>query len=92
MNPRVNNVKYESPYRLVVWFANGEVKRFDLKPYLPYPIYEKLRDEAYGSRARVQNGVVVWDEETDIDPDRLYLEGKPLVAVNVENTDKGLNG
>lgn len=89
MTPRVNKVKYESPYQLVVWFANGEVKRFDLEPYLPYPVYEKLRDEVYSSRARVQDGVVVWDEETDMDPDRLYLESKPLVAVYVENTDNG---
>ena len=58
-------------------FVKGEEKTFDLTPYLVYPVYEKLQDEAYCAKAKVQNGIVVWDEETDIDPDRLYLESKP---------------
>lgn len=27
-----------------------------------------------GRKARVKHGTVVWDEETDFDPDTLYLE------------------
>ena len=61
----------------MVVFATGEEKVFDLKPYLSYPIYEKLRDESFCTRANVQNGIVVWDNETDMDPDRLYLESTP---------------
>ncbi len=78
MNPKANKLYYRSPYQLEVWFANGEVKLFNLKPYLAYPVYEKLEDEIYCAKATVQNGIVVWDEETDMDPDRLYLESEPL--------------
>lgn len=66
-------------------FSNGEVRSFNLKPYLIFPIYEKLSDEAVCAKASVENGIVVWDEETDFDPDRLYLESDPLVALNASN-------
>lgn len=78
MNPKATKHIYRSPCRLEIRFADGEQKLFDLKLYLAYPVYEKLKDESYCAKATVQNGVVVWDEETDFDPDRLYLEGKPL--------------
>lgn len=74
MNPRAKNILYKSPYNLIVTFTNGEVKIFDLQPYLNYPVYEELKNESYCSKATVENGTVVWNDEIDIDPDRLYLE------------------
>lgn len=79
MNPRAKNILYKSPYNFIVTFTNGEVKKFDLHPYLNYPVYEDLKDESYCSNARVDNGTVVWDDEVDIDPDRLYLESTHCV-------------
>ena len=76
MNPRAKNILYKSPYNLIVTFTNGEVKKFDLQPYLDYPIYKNLKNESYCSRAIVENGTVVWNDEIDIDPDRLYLESE----------------
>jgi len=81
MNPRVNSVQYQSPYLLIITFTNKEVKEFDFKPYLEYPVYEGLKDENYCKKAKVFNGAVIWDEFTDFDPDTLYLESKPLIAV-----------
>lgn len=82
MNPRVIVVQYESPYKLLLTFANEEVKLFDFSSYLAYPIYDVLKDEAYCRKARVLNGTVVWDDFVDFDPDTLYLEGKlvPVMA------------
>ena len=76
MNPRAKNISYKSPYNFIVTFTNGEVKKFDVKPYLNYPVYEELKNESFCSKATVQNGTVVWNDEIDIDPDRLYLESK----------------
>jgi Protein of unknown function (DUF2442) len=76
MNPRAKNISYKSPYKFIVTFTNGEIKKFDVKPYLNYPVYEELKNESFCSKATVQNGTVVWNDEIDIDPDRLYLESK----------------
>ncbi|MBA3674836.1 MAG: DUF2442 domain-containing protein [Chitinophagaceae bacterium] len=78
MNPRAKNVEYENPYKLIITFTNGEVKLFDLQPYLAYPVYEPLKNELLCSNAAVKYGTIVWNDEIDIDPDRLYLESKTL--------------
>jgi len=80
MNPRVSLVQYQSPYILILTFANNEIREFDFKPYLDYPIYEALKDENYCRKARVFNGTVIWDDFIDFDPDTLYLESKSLAA------------
>jgi hypothetical protein len=58
------------------------MKVFDLKPYLEYPIYQKLKNEHFCSKAIVQLGIVVWNEEIDLDPDTLYLDSVPLATNN----------
>jgi hypothetical protein len=79
MNPRVTDVKYQHPYMLILEFANGEVKQFDLSNYLTYPVYEKLKEPAFCSLAKTFMGTVVWDDEIDFDPDTLYLESEPVL-------------
>lgn len=80
MNPRVEAVKYESPYKLIISFTNKEMKEFDIQPYLIYPIYEDLKNERFCSMAKLLNGTVCWNDDIDFDPDRLYLESKSLVS------------
>jgi hypothetical protein len=80
MNPRVKAVKYISPYKLDITFLNGEVREFDMTPYLKYPMFENLRDEFYCQKVSVKYGTVVWGDDIDFDPDTLYLEGKKLVS------------
>ena len=82
MNPRAKKVKYEKPYKLIITFTNDEVKIFDFYPYLNYPIYEPLQDESFCRKAKVENGIVFWNDEIDLDPDRLYLESKSLFLMS----------
>jgi hypothetical protein len=80
MNPRVTAVKYKSKYKLVLDFTNGETREFDFSSYLDYPVYEVLKDESFCRKAKVFNGTVIWDDETDFDPDTLFMESKSLAA------------
>jgi hypothetical protein len=81
MNPRAKEAFYESPYKLIVTFTNNEVREFDMQPYLQYPVYEHLQDEAIFKSVKVENGILVWVEDTDMDPDRLYLESKLFAEI-----------
>jgi hypothetical protein len=74
MNPRVISVEYISPYKLKLKFNNNDIKQFDITPYLNYPVYHQLKNEAFCSTAKVFNNTVVWDDMIDFDPDTLYLE------------------
>ena len=80
MNPRVTVVEYKSKHKLLLTFENGELKEFNLSPYLHYPVFESLNDEWFCSKAKVFNGTVAWDDTIDFDPDTLYLESKILAT------------
>jgi hypothetical protein len=83
MNPKAINIKYKSPYQFVITFDNNEKKIFDIQPYLNYPVYKKLQNESFCSSAKIRDGIVFWNEEIDMDPDRLYLESSQLNYKNV---------
>jgi hypothetical protein len=44
MNPRIIEVKPNLDYTLLLTFNNGEVKLFDMKPYLNVGIFSELKD------------------------------------------------
>ena len=46
MYPRVKDVKPNPDYTLTLTFVNGEVKVFDVKPYLDKGIFRELRDKS----------------------------------------------
>jgi hypothetical protein len=76
MTPDVIKVKVIPEYSIEAEFATGEVRRFDMRPYLNYPAYAALKDPVQFRAARVENGVVVWSDEIDLSPDTLYLRGQ----------------
>lgn len=78
MTPDVVSVKTLPAYRLEAEFENGEVKRFDMSPYLNYPAFESLKGNSLFERAHVEHGTVVWTDEIDLSPDTLYLRGEPV--------------
>jgi hypothetical protein len=80
MTPDVINVKTGSNYELIVTFADQACRRFSMLPYLEYPAYGTLKEPARFNQAHVENGTVVWNEDTDISPDTLYLAGEPVPA------------
>ena len=76
MNPRVTNVKPEQNFTLLITFSNGEVKEFDVKPYLGLGIFRELNDISLFNSVRPFLGSIQWSNGVDLCPDTLYLESK----------------
>ncbi len=76
MNPRVLEVKFQSPHFLILTFTNNERRRFSYQPYISFPVYRKLENAVFAKKAYCINGTVAWDDMTDFDPDTLYLESE----------------
>lgn len=74
MNPRVTNVKPENDYTLLLTFTNGEVRRFDVKPYLEKGIFRTLKKVSEFNSVQPFLGSIQWANEADICPDTLYLD------------------
>jgi len=74
MNPRVTNVKPQENYILLLTFTNGEVKEFDVKPYLEKGIFRDLKDVSVFNSVKPFLGTIQWSNEADLCPDTLYLD------------------
>lgn len=71
---RVKEVKPDRGWLLHVSFEDGKAGTFDMAPYLERPAFEPLKDIELFMSARVESGAVVWNDEIDIAPERLYSD------------------
>lgn len=78
LGPRAVNVLPLDNYILQVEFNNGEIRLFDVSPYLEKGIFSKLKNVAFFMRAHQEYGTVVWDETLDIAPETLYEKSIPI--------------
>jgi hypothetical protein len=76
MNPRVSNVQPQQNYFLLITFDNGEVKRFDVNPYLEIGIFKELKDMSVFNSVKPFLGSIQWSNGIDLCPDTLYLDSK----------------
>jgi len=83
MNPRVTKAECQPDHSILLTFNNGEKRRFDIRPYLDYPVFQPLRDVSYFLRGHVHHGTVVWPHEEDFCPDTLYLESTAFELAQV---------
>ena len=79
MNPRVRAVRPSNDYTLTLTFENGEVKRFDVKPYLDIGIFRALKDLSVFNSVRPYLGSIQWQDGQDFCPDLLYEDSSPLL-------------
>lgn len=74
MNPRVKFVEPLEDYKLRIEFMNGEIKIFDVKPYLNTGIFKELIDIHKFRIVKPLLGSIQWSGGQDLCPDTLYLE------------------
>ena len=77
MNPRVKKVKPDEDYGLRITFTNGEVRIFDVKPYLETGIFRELKNPEEFRAVRPFLGSVQWKGGQDLCPDTLYENSLP---------------
>jgi hypothetical protein len=49
----------------------------DVRPYLEYPVFERLRNPGFFALVQADHGTVGWPCGIDLDPDSVYLESVP---------------
>lgn len=76
--PRPIAVKPREDFSLVLTFNNGEVRCFDVTPYLAYPAFEALKASPFFMQAHIAHHTVVWNDDVDIAPESLYIDSAPM--------------
>ncbi len=78
MRPKAIDVKPLEDYMLELVFDNGEKKIFDVKPYLKYKPFEKLKDINEFKTVKIAGLSIEWKNGEDICPDELYNNSKKI--------------
>ena len=83
-NIAVKDIKILDDMILIVTFSTGEQRLFDATCLLEYPAFKTLANENVFKTAKVEYGVVVWnDGEIDLAPETMYQKSyayEPIVA------------
>lgn len=78
--PKVVDVQPGENFSLLLTFANGEHRVFDVTPYLDKGVFRELADVRYFRRVRIESGHVTWPHEQDFSRDTLYLRSRGIAA------------
>ncbi len=73
MSPKVIKVEPLENYQLRLTFSNGEIRCFDVTPYLDKGIFTELKNIEYFRQVKISFGSVQWLHEQDFSRDTLYL-------------------
>lgn len=76
MSPKVVQVQPLENFKLRLCFDNGQVKRFDVAPYLEKGIFAELKNIHYFKQVEPFFGGVQWPHEQDFSADTLYLKSQ----------------
>ena len=70
--PNVLKVVPYDDYNVVVTYETGEIKRFDVKPYITGEWFGQLSDEKVFNTVRPCGNTIEWLDGQDIAPHELY--------------------
>jgi hypothetical protein len=59
-------------------FANGEVRRFDMKPYLETGLFVQLKERELFDSVKESFDTIEWNNQLDFDPEILYEKSTPV--------------
>ncbi len=80
LRPTAKKVTAQNDYLLKIEFDNGEVRQFDVKPYIKGSWYGHLAEKSYFMSAMTDGFTVCWPEGQDLCPDELYSLSLPVKA------------
>lgn len=73
MRPKAVKVEPIENYILKITFENGEIKKFDVKPYMEHKAFRELKKISIFNTVKISGLSVSWVNGADICPDELYI-------------------
>lgn len=74
MYPAVKEVTPQDDYMLSIVFENGESGHLDMKPFLDFGIFQRIKDLDMFRKVRVAFDTIEWDCGVDLDPEFVYMK------------------
>ena len=76
MLPTVKEVYPQENHEILVVFDNGERGILDMKPYLEFGVFKRLKNCESFKQIRVAFDTVEWSSGVDLDPEFIYNKCK----------------
>jgi hypothetical protein len=77
MYPKIKSVKPNDNYILTIVFSSNEVGTLDMKPYLDFGVFKRIKDYANFKSVRVAFDTIEWPSAgVDLDPEFVYQKCK----------------
>ena len=73
MRPKAVKVEPLENYVLKITFENGEIKKFDVKPYMEHKAFKDLKKISIFNTVKISGLSIAWVNGADICPDELYI-------------------
>ncbi len=74
MYPSVSKIFPGENYTLIIDFDNGESGKLDMKPFLEFGVFQRLKDHNAFMQVRVAFDTIEWDSGVDLDPEFVYTK------------------
>jgi hypothetical protein len=76
-HPKLIAVKALENFSLDVRFDSGEIGLLDVKPYLDFGVFTRLRDPHVFAQAKISFDTIEWPCGVDLDPAFVYAKSQP---------------
>ncbi len=76
MYPSIVKVTPGKNYVLSILFDNGESGTLDMKQFLDFNVFKRLKDHNAFKKVRVSFDTIEWESGIDLDPEFVYEECK----------------
>lgn len=78
MYPSVKTVIPRSDYLLDISFSNGESGVLDMKPYLDFGVFSRIKECRAFQKVTVAFDTIEWESGVDLDPEFVYDKCKKV--------------
>lgn len=76
MYPSITRVSTKKDYVLKIQFDNGESGTLDMKQFLNFGIFRRLKDHSVFNNVRISFDTIEWEDGIDLDPEFIYEQCK----------------
>ena len=76
MYPSITKVSPQKGYALKIQFDNGESGTLDMKQFLDFGVFKRLKDYSVFNNVRISFDTIEWEAGIDLDPEFIYEQCK----------------
>ena len=89
MHPSVKTVIPRDDYLLDISFSNGESGVLDMKPYLDFGVFNRIKDYRSFEKVAVAFDTIEWESGVDLDPEFVYDKCKKARRMGSQRSPDG---